>query len=85
MYREDKWRWTELGLAWPGEFTVPGTDGVLWNCASETYVMLLTSVNLISSIKRKNVCISYNILSIIDSTRISMCVFVCICSASIQV
>ena len=36
---------------WGGEHTVPCTDDVLWNCAPETYIILLTRVTLINSIK----------------------------------
>ena len=36
-----------------GEHTTQCTDDVLWNCASETCVILLTSVRPMNSIKRK--------------------------------
>ena len=34
-----------------GEHTVQYTDGVLWNCTTENYVILLTNVTPIHSIK----------------------------------
>ena len=40
-------------LTWGGEHTIQCTDGVLWNCAPETCIILLTSVTSINSIKRK--------------------------------
>ena len=36
-----------------GEHTTQGTDNVLWNCAPQTCIILLTSVTPINSIKRK--------------------------------
>ena len=41
-------------LTWGGEYTIQCTDNVLWNCAPETCIILLTSVAPINSIKRKN-------------------------------
>ena len=38
-------------LTWGGEHTIQCTDDVLWNCAPETCVILLTSVTPINSIK----------------------------------
>ena len=35
-----------------GEHTMQGTDDVLWNCAPETCVILLTSATWINSIKK---------------------------------
>ena len=31
-------------LTWGGEYTIQCTDNVLWNCAPETCIILLTSV-----------------------------------------
>ena len=42
----------EGDLSWGGEHPVPGTDDVLWNCAPEACIVLLTSVTPINSIKR---------------------------------
>ena len=41
-------------LSWGGEHTVLCTDDVWWSCALETYIILLTGVIPINSIKRKN-------------------------------
>ena len=38
---------------WGGEHTPQYTDGVLWNCTPETYIVLLTNVAPINSIERK--------------------------------
>ena len=43
----------EEDLTWGGEHTVQCTDDVLWNCTPETYIILLTNVTPINSIKRK--------------------------------
>ena len=45
-------------LTWGGEHTVQCTDGVLWSCAPETCIILLTSVTPINLIKRqkRNYC-----------------------------
>ena len=40
-------------LTWGGEHTIQCTDDVLWNCAPETCVILLTSVTPIHAIKGK--------------------------------
>ena len=37
-------------LTWGGEHTIQYTDDVLWNCAPEACVILLTSVTPINSI-----------------------------------
>ena len=37
---------------WGGEHTVQCTDDVLWNCAPETCIILLTSVTPTNSIKK---------------------------------
>ena len=34
-----------------GEHTIQRTDDVLWNCPPETYIILLTNVTPINSIK----------------------------------
>ena len=44
----------EGDLTWGGEHTIQYTVDVLWNCASETCIILLTGVTPINSIKRKN-------------------------------
>ena len=46
-------------LTWCGEYTIQCTDNVLWNCAPETYIILLISVTPIHSIKRKILKIKY--------------------------
>ena len=43
----------EGDLTWDGEYTTLCTDDVLWDRASETCVILLTSVTPIHSIQRK--------------------------------
>ena len=43
----------EGDLTWDGEHTIQCTDDVLWNCAPETCIILLTSVTPINSIKKK--------------------------------
>ena len=43
----------EGDLTWGGEHTVQCTDDVLWKCAAETCITLLTSVTQINSIKVK--------------------------------
>ena len=45
----DDGRRVDLGY----EHTIQCTDDVLWNCALETCIKLLTSVTAINSIKRK--------------------------------
>ena len=42
---------TEGDLTWGGEHTIQYTDGVLQNCTLETYIILLTNVIPINSIK----------------------------------
>ena len=44
----------EGDLAQGGEQTVQYTDDVVQNCTSETYIILLTNVTPINSIKNKN-------------------------------
>ena len=41
-------------MTWGGEHTVQHTDDVLENCTGETYIILLTNVTPIKSIKLKN-------------------------------
>ena len=41
----------EGDLTWGGEHTIQYTDEVLQNCARETYIILLTNVTPINSIK----------------------------------
>ena len=41
----------EGDLTWGGEHTVQCTDHVLQNCTPETYIILLTDVTPINSIK----------------------------------
>ena len=38
-----------------GKHTIECADDVLWNCAPETCIILLTNVTSISSIKRKKI------------------------------
>lgn len=46
----------ERGLTWAGEHTTQQTDDVAYNCAPETYAILLTTVTPRNSIKRgKNI------------------------------
>ena len=40
-------------LTWGGKHTVKYTNGVLQNCTPETYIILLTNVTPINSIKNK--------------------------------
>ena len=40
-------------LTWGGEHTTRCVDDVLWNCAPETCILLLTNVKPINSKKRK--------------------------------
>ena len=40
-------------LTWGGEHTVQYTGDVLWNCAPETCIVLLTNVTPVNSIKKK--------------------------------
>ena len=42
----------EGDLRWRGEHRVQCTGDVLWNCAPETRIVLLTSVSPINSIKK---------------------------------
>ena len=42
----------EGDLTWGGEHTIQYTDDVLQNCTPETYIILLTNVTLINSIKK---------------------------------
>ena len=46
----------EGDLAWGSEHTIPYTDDALQNCTPETYVILLTNVTQIHSIKKKEKC-----------------------------
>ena len=41
----------EGDLTWFGEYTVQYIEDVLQNCTPETYIILLTNVTLINSIK----------------------------------
>ena len=43
----------EGDLTWGGEHTIQYTDDVLENCTPETYIILLTNVTPINSIKKK--------------------------------
>ena len=43
----------EGDLTWGGEHTVQCTDDVLWNRAPEAYIIGLTNVTRINSIKKK--------------------------------
>ena len=43
----------EGDLTWGGEHTIQCTDGVFWNRAPDTCVILLTSVTPQNAIKRK--------------------------------
>ena len=43
----------EGDLAWGGEHTIQCTDDVLQNCTPETYIILLSNVTPINSIKKK--------------------------------
>ena len=43
----------EGDLTWGGEHTIHYTDDVLQNYASETYIILLTNVTPINSIKKE--------------------------------
>ena len=40
-------------LTWGGEHTVQCTEDILWNCAPETCIILLTCITPVNSIKRK--------------------------------
>ena len=40
-------------VTWDGEHTIQYTDDVLQSCTPETYIILLTNVNPINSIKMK--------------------------------
>ena len=40
-------------LTWGGEHIIQYTDDVLYNCTPETYVILLTNVTPINSIKKE--------------------------------
>ena len=44
----------EGDFTWGGEYTIQHTDDVQGNCAPETYIILLTSVTPINSIKKVN-------------------------------
>ena len=41
----------EGDVTWGGDHTIQCTDGVLQNCTAETYIILLTQVTPINSIK----------------------------------
>ena len=43
----------EGDLTWGSEHTMQCTDDVLWNCAPETCIILLTNVTTINLIKRR--------------------------------
>ena len=43
----------EEDLTWDGEHTIQYTDDVLQNCTPETYIILLTNVTPINSIRKK--------------------------------
>ena len=42
-------------LTWGGEHTMQYTNDVLQNCTSETYIILLTNVTPINSIKNQKI------------------------------
>ena len=44
---------TEEDLTWGGEHTIQYTDEVLQNCTPKVYIILLTNVAPINSIKKK--------------------------------
>ena len=43
----------EGDLTWSGEHTVQYTNDVLQNCEPETYIVSLTNITLINSIKKQ--------------------------------
>ena len=45
----------EGDLTWGGEHTVQYADGVLQKCTPKTYILLLTTVTLINSIKQNKI------------------------------
>ena len=45
----------EGDLTWGGEHTIHYINDLLQNCTPETYVILLTNVTLINSIKEKHI------------------------------
>ena len=47
------------GLTCSDEYVVQCTDDVLWKCAPETSIILLTSVTPVNPIKGKNVSDQY--------------------------
>ena len=61
----------EGDLTWAGEHTVQYTFDVLQNCTHETYIILLTNVNPINSIKNKykvsRACMTHNMYAILIS------------------
>ena len=46
-------------LTWNGKHIVQCAGGVLWSCASETCMVLLTNVIPINSTKREKLLLSY--------------------------
>ena len=42
----------EGDVTWGGDHTIQCTDGVLYDCTAETYIILLTKVTPINSIKK---------------------------------
>ena len=51
---------TEGDLTWGAEHTIQDTGDVLDSCTAETYIILLTNVTPINSIKVKNIKIKIN-------------------------
>ena len=51
---------TEGDLTWGTEHTIQDTSDVLDSCTAETYIILLTNVTPINSIKVKNIKIKIN-------------------------
>ena len=43
----------EGDLTWGGEHTIQNTDDVLQNCTPETYIIWLSSITPINSIKKR--------------------------------
>ena len=66
----------EGDLTWGGEHTIQYTCDVLYNCTPETYVILLTNVTPINSVKKtpwKSLCNNllftlHNLITIINLT-----------------
>ena len=57
---------TEGDLTWGSEHTIQCTDGLLWNYAPETCVILLTCVTSKNSIKSKKKSLDF-IISVVIS------------------